>query len=93
MQAFNQAFILTPRIFTSRGAAQRRRRFFFGLGTPWTRVFRQAGHTPPHQRFGRGDENYLVGEPVWRLSVPSEQMGPHGSHLAQVAAGVERVRR
>ena len=38
--------------------------FFLAWGTPWTRVFRRAGHPPAHQRFGRGDENYLVGEPV-----------------------------
>jgi hypothetical protein len=27
-------------------------------------VFREAGHPPPHKRFARRDENYLVGEPV-----------------------------
>ena len=47
-------------------AAERRRGFFLAWGTPWTRVFRRAGHPPAHQRFGRGDENYLVGEPVYR---------------------------
>ena len=64
------AFILTPPPpLPSRGAAERRRRSFFfaGGGTPWTRMFRQAGHTHPHQRFARWDENYLVGEPVLRV--------------------------
>ena len=38
---------------------------FFWRGTLWTRMFRQAGHTPPHQRVARRDENknLLVGEP------------------------------
>ena len=29
-------------------------------------MFREAGHPPPHKRFARRDENYLVGEPVKR---------------------------
>jgi hypothetical protein len=30
-------------------------------------VFREAGHPPPHKRFARRDENYLVGEPVTQV--------------------------
>ena len=46
VQAFNQAFILTPPLFTSRGAAQRRRRFFFGLGDTLDTCVSPGG-TPP----------------------------------------------
>ena len=58
----DEAFILTP-LFPPAAPLSGAEALFL-TGTPWTRMFRQAGHTPPHQRFARRDENYLVGEAV-----------------------------
>ena len=62
----DEAFILTPLFPPAAHAAPLTgAEDLFLTGTHWTRMFRQAGHTPPHQRFARRDENVLVGEPVW----------------------------
>ena len=39
--------------------------FFWLGGHPGHGCFAGRDTPPAHQRFGRGDENYLVGEPVW----------------------------
>ena len=38
-------------------------------------MFRQAGHTPPHQRFARRDENLLDREPVWSFDTIELNVG------------------